>query len=117
MGEVEYDPTVVPKPSSELRELGERMVGRSRLTGGVEGTVRFDWMEGGYFLIQHVDLVQHGRAIRGIEIIGHLRPESRHRRRSAHASMTTRATPSTTSTSWKGTPSLSGVERRARRPT
>jgi hypothetical protein len=74
MGEGIFDPTAVPEPSAELRELGERMVGRSRLSGGVEGTVRFEWMEGGYFLIQHVDLVQHGRAIRGIEIIGHLRP-------------------------------------------
>jgi hypothetical protein len=31
-------------------------------------------MEGGYFLTQQVDLVQHGQAIKGIEIIGHLRP-------------------------------------------
>ena len=33
MSEVAYDPTVVPEPSAELRELGERMVGRSRLRG------------------------------------------------------------------------------------
>jgi hypothetical protein len=44
-----YDPTEVPEPSAELRELGDRMVGRSRLSGRVEGTTRFEWMEGGYF--------------------------------------------------------------------
>jgi hypothetical protein len=74
MSDVAYEPTVVPEPSTKLRELGSRMVGRSRLSGGVEGTSRFEWMEGGYFLIQHVDLVQHGMEIKGIEIIGHLRP-------------------------------------------
>ena len=31
-------------------------------------------MEGGFFLIQHVDLEQHGQRIKGIEIIGHERP-------------------------------------------
>jgi len=74
MSDVAFDPTVVPAPSAELQELGRRMVGRSRLSGGVEGTSRFEWMEGGHFLVQHVDLVQHGMQITGIEIIGHLRP-------------------------------------------
>jgi hypothetical protein len=74
MSDVEYDPTAVPESSTKLRELGSRMVGKSRLSGGVEGTSRFEWMEGGYFLIQHVNLVQHGMEIRGIEIVGHLRP-------------------------------------------
>ena len=31
-------------------------------------------MEGGFFLMQHVDFVHGGRKIKGIEIIGHLQP-------------------------------------------
>jgi hypothetical protein len=74
MSDTGYDPSAVPEPSAKLRELGDRMVGKARFSGGVEGTSRYEWMEGGYFLIQHVDLVQHGQAIKGIEIIGNLRP-------------------------------------------
>jgi hypothetical protein len=33
-------------------------------------------MEGGFFLIQRVDLGQHGQRIRGIEVIGHERHSS-----------------------------------------
>jgi hypothetical protein len=40
----------------------------------VQGRVTFEWMEGGFFLIQRVDLLQHGQRIKGIEIIGHERP-------------------------------------------
>jgi len=44
------------------------------MSGEVSGTVTFEWMEGGFFLIQHVDLEQYGQRIKGIEIIGHERP-------------------------------------------
>jgi hypothetical protein len=64
----------LPEPSMKLKELGERLVGSSRLSGGVEGTSTFEWMEGGHFLIQRADLEQYGQGIKGIEIIGHLRP-------------------------------------------
>ena len=43
------------------------------MSGGAQGKVTFEWMEGGYFLIQHVDLEQYGQKIKGIEIIGHER--------------------------------------------
>ena len=59
--------------SEQLRKL-DRMVGTWRLSGGAEGTIRFEWMEGGHFLLQHVDLVQNGRRIKGLEVIGHERP-------------------------------------------
>jgi hypothetical protein len=36
----------------------------------VEGTVRFEWMEGGFFLIQHFDLIQGGGHYKGIEYTG-----------------------------------------------
>jgi hypothetical protein len=41
------------------------------MSGGAQGRVTFEWMEGGYFLIQHVDLEQYGQKIKGIQIIGH----------------------------------------------
>ncbi|MFI7703729.1 hypothetical protein [Nonomuraea sp. NPDC049480] len=40
------------------------------MTGGAPGTVTYDWMEGGFFLLQDVDLVQDGQPIKGMEIIG-----------------------------------------------
>jgi uncharacterized membrane protein len=44
-------------PSDKVRAL-DRLVGDRRVTGGAEGTVRYEWMAGGYFLIQHVELTQ-----------------------------------------------------------
>ncbi|HZT77565.1 MAG TPA: hypothetical protein VFA27_13010 [Vicinamibacterales bacterium] len=59
-------------PSPALKRLGDKLVGTWRLTGGAEGTVRFEWLEGRHFLIQHVDLTVRGRQIKGIEVLGHL---------------------------------------------
>ena len=50
------------------------MVGTWEMSGEVQGTVTYEWMEGGFFLIQRVDLEQYGQRIKGIEIIGHERP-------------------------------------------
>ena len=64
----------VPGPGSALRNLGDRLVGRWELSGDVRGTVTYEWMEGGFFLLQRVDLgPQDGRRIGGIEVIGHER--------------------------------------------
>jgi hypothetical protein len=63
-----------PEPSPDLKSLGERLVGTWEVSGGAQGRVSFEWMEGGFFLIQHADLEQHGQRIKGIEIIGHERP-------------------------------------------
>ena len=62
-----------PTPSPALKRLG-RLVGTWNVSGGAQGTVAYEWMEGGFFLIQHVDFEHDGRKIKGIEIIGHLRP-------------------------------------------
>jgi hypothetical protein len=62
-----------PQPNPDLKNLGERLVGTWEMSGGVQGKVTFEWMEGGFFLIQHVDLEQYGQKIKGIEIIGHER--------------------------------------------
>ena len=63
----------VPGPNPDLSSL-DRLVGAWKHSGGIEGETTFEWMEGGFFLIQHVDLVQYGQEIKGIEVIGHLKP-------------------------------------------
>ncbi len=63
-----------PEPSPDLKGLGDRLVGTWEMSGGAQGKVTFEWMEGGFFLIQRVDLEQYGQKIRGIEIIGHEKP-------------------------------------------
>ena len=50
----------------------ERLVGTWKVTGGAEGTIRYEWMEGRFFLLQHVNLVQDGQPVTGMEVIGHL---------------------------------------------
>jgi hypothetical protein len=62
-----------PDPNPDLENL-ERLVGTWEMSGDVRGTVTYEWMEGGFFLIQRVDLEQYGQRIKGIEIIGHERP-------------------------------------------
>ncbi len=62
-----------PEPDPDLKSLN-RLVGTWEMSGEVYGRVSFEWMEGGFFLIQHVDLEQFGQRIRGIEIIGHEKP-------------------------------------------
>ena len=49
-------------------------MGTWEMSGEVSGTVTYEWMEGGFFLIQRVDLEQHGQRIKGLEIIGHEKP-------------------------------------------
>ena len=58
------------EPAADLRALG-RLVGTWELSGDVGETVAYEWMEGGFFLIQHVDL---GPEAKGMEVIGHVRP-------------------------------------------
>jgi hypothetical protein len=60
------------QPSSDLKRL-DRLVGTWVVSGGTQGTVTYEWMEGHFFLVQHVDLEQYGQHIKGIEIIGHER--------------------------------------------
>ena len=63
-----------PQPNPDLNNFGERLVGTWEMSGEVSGTVTYEWMEGGFFLIQRVDLEQYGQRIKGIEIIGHEKP-------------------------------------------
>jgi hypothetical protein len=62
-----------PEPSPDLKSL-DRLVGTWEVSGGAQGRATYEWMEGGFFLLQRVDLEQYGQKIKGIEIIGHERP-------------------------------------------
>ncbi|HEU0214576.1 MAG TPA: hypothetical protein VFR13_10860 [Jiangellaceae bacterium] len=62
-----------PEPDADLQAL-DRLVGAWDVSGGVEGTVVYEWLEGRFFLLQHVDFDHDGRRIKGIEVIGHERP-------------------------------------------
>ena len=61
------------QPSAELQAL-DRLVGTWSVTGGAEGTVRYEWMPGRFFLLQHIELTQAGQSITGMEVIGNLHP-------------------------------------------
>jgi hypothetical protein len=63
-----------PQPSPDLKNLGDSLVGTWEMSGEVSGRVSYEWMEGGFFLIQHVDLEQYGQRITGLEMIGHESP-------------------------------------------
>lgn len=55
-------------PNANLKRL-DRLVGTWQVSGGAEGQTTYEWMEGGFFLMQHVDLGGE----KGLEIIGHER--------------------------------------------
>ena len=58
-----------PKPDPALKSL-DRLVGTWKVSGPeIQGQITYEWLDGGFFLIQHVD-VDHGRKNKGIEIIG-----------------------------------------------
>ena len=61
------------EPNADLRSL-DRLVGTWRLSEETSGTERFEWLEGGRFLLQHVDMTLHGHAVKCLEVIGHLKP-------------------------------------------
>jgi hypothetical protein len=67
----QYQPQEPPKPNPDLKSL-DKLVGTWKQSGGIEGEITYEWTEGSFFLIQHVDLVHDGRKIKGMEIIGHL---------------------------------------------
>ena len=67
------DQSQTPTPSPDLQRL-DRLVGTWTVTGGSEGTVTYEWMDGGFFLLQHVDLENNGQQIKGMEVIGRLQP-------------------------------------------
>lgn len=65
-----YDMQQAPTPNPDLRSL-DRLVGTWNVTEGAQGTIRYEWMEGGFFLIQYYDFDHDGHQVKGMEIIGH----------------------------------------------
>ena len=58
------------KPHAALHRL-EPLIGRWRVTGPeVSGEVTYEWMEGGFFLVQRFDIVNFGSRYKGIEYAG-----------------------------------------------
>jgi hypothetical protein len=57
-------------PNPALHTL-DRLVGEWRDRGGIDGHARFEWMEGGFYLIQHFELTHGPRRIKGVEYIGY----------------------------------------------
>jgi hypothetical protein len=53
-------------PNPDLKSL-ERLIGTWSVSGESQGTVRYEWVEGGFFVFQHVEL----DGTKGLEIIGH----------------------------------------------
>lgn len=63
----------MPNPAPDMQAL-DRLLGTWKVSGGAEGTVTYEWMEGRFFLLQHIDLEQYGQKTTGLEVIGHLQP-------------------------------------------
>ena len=64
----------LPQPYPGLKSLN-KLVGTWNVSGpDIQGQVKFEWMEGGFFLMQQVDFVHGGRHVTGIEIIGYELP-------------------------------------------
>lgn len=55
-----------PRPNPELKKL-DKLVGVWNVSGEISGQVSFSWMEGGFFLVQYVDLEE----AKGLEFIGY----------------------------------------------
>jgi hypothetical protein len=73
MSDNAYASDQITEPSDAMVAL-DRLVGTWTVTGGAEGTVRYEWMPGQFFMLQHVELTQYGQRMTGLEVIGHLRP-------------------------------------------
>jgi hypothetical protein len=60
---------VTPREALDTLEI---LVGTWSVSGPeIEGQVQFEWMEGGAFLMQRVDLMHDGHWHKGIEVIGY----------------------------------------------
>ena len=61
------------KPHTDLKSL-DRLIGKWKQSGELDGEITYEWAEGGFFLIQRVDFIHGENKIQGIEIIGHESP-------------------------------------------
>jgi hypothetical protein len=62
------------KASEALKALGEKLVGTWEISGGSRGKTTYEWMAGGFFLIQRGAVDRDGEVFELMQIIGHDRP-------------------------------------------
>ena len=67
----DYSQNEQPKPNPDMKSL-ERLVGTWEQSGDVHGETTYEWMDGGFFLLQHINFDQDGQKTTGMEVIGHL---------------------------------------------
>lgn len=59
------------EPDAELKRL-DKLVGTWELSGEASGRNTYEWLDGGFFLLQHVNMKQGEHEIKGLEVIGRL---------------------------------------------
>jgi hypothetical protein len=79
-----YTKSKSPQSSDALGNL-DRLLGTWKMSGGAEGQIRYERLEGGHFLMQHVDLEYGGRRIKGVEIVGYLQRIGERRSEEIHS--------------------------------
>lgn len=72
------------EPSAQMEKLSP-LVGSWKLSGDAQGTVKYEWIAEGFFLMQTIDLTVFGHRVKGIEVIGHLQPFMQTRSESIHS--------------------------------
>ena len=60
-----------PGPATDLKALGDRLVGTWKVSGEAEGETSWEWMEGGSFLIQRGWIRREGTEQTYLQIIGY----------------------------------------------
>jgi hypothetical protein len=58
-------------PPADLKTLGDRLVGTWTVSGEAEGETTWEWMDGGFFLIQRGWTRREGAKQTYLQIIGH----------------------------------------------
>src|SRR5687767_4721899 len=71
-------------PSAQMKKLSP-LVGTWKLSGDAQGTVKYEWIAEGFFLMQTIDLKVFGHRVKGIEVIGHLQPFMQTRSEDIHS--------------------------------
>jgi hypothetical protein len=58
------------RPPADLKALGDRLVGSWKVSGESEGETTWEWMDGGFFLIQRGWTRRNGMVQKHLKIIG-----------------------------------------------
>jgi hypothetical protein len=64
------DSVEAPGPPADLKALGDRLVGTWKISDEAEGETTWEWMEGGFFLIQRGWTRREGIEQKYLQIIG-----------------------------------------------